>query len=142
MLKPGGRLAVAVWDSVENLPAFAAEVALLDRVAGSRAADALRAPFTLGDRKRLSSAFEEAGAAGVTIRTQQGVARFPSIRVLVEADLRGWLPLMGVHLAEDTIVGILDEAEKALGPYATADGRVVFDAPAHIATVDKPQAAK
>jgi SAM-dependent methyltransferase len=142
VLKPGGRLAVAVWDSIENLPAFAAEVALLDRVAGSAAADALRAPFTLGDRKRLLGTFEEAGAGGATIRTQQGVARFPSIRVLVEADLRGWLPLMGVQLAEDTIAGILDAADKALGPYATADGRVVFDAPAHIVTVDKPQAAK
>ena len=140
--KPGGRLAVAVWDSLENLPAFAAEVALIDRVAGPRAADALRAPFTLGDRKRLADTFEQAGAGGVTIRTQQGVARFPNIRVLVEADLRGWLPLMGVHLAADTIAEILDEAEKVLSSYATADGRMVFDAAAHIVTVDNPQAAK
>ena len=46
--------------------------------------------------------------------------------------------MMGVHLAEGTIAGILEEAKKVFGPYATADGRVALDAPAHIATVDRP----
>ena len=57
VLVPGGQLAVAVWDSVENIPAYAAEVALLERVAGQLAADALRAPFVLGDPKELASLF-------------------------------------------------------------------------------------
>jgi hypothetical protein len=38
--RSGQSVAVAVWDSVENIPAYAAEVALLDRLAGTRAADA------------------------------------------------------------------------------------------------------
>jgi SAM-dependent methyltransferase len=48
-LAPGGRLVIAVWDWLDNTPAYAAEVALLARIAGRRAADALRAPFVLGD---------------------------------------------------------------------------------------------
>lgn len=137
VLKPNGRLIVAVWDTVENIPAYAAEIALLERLAGTRAADALRAPFVLGDRERLSDVFNNAGASAVTISTPKGVAQFPSIRVMVEADLRGWLPVMGVNLTEEEISRILAEAEHALAPYVTDDGRVRFDAPAHLITANK-----
>ena len=56
---------------------------------------------------------------------------------LVEADLRGWLPVMGVILDDAVIEQILTEAEDALGQYVTADGEsgeMVFAAPAHIVT--------
>jgi ubiquinone/menaquinone biosynthesis C-methylase UbiE len=39
VLAPGGRLAVAVWDSLDNIPAYASEVALLARMAGRQAAE-------------------------------------------------------------------------------------------------------
>src|SRR5262245_46335583 len=57
VLAPGGRLAVAVWDSLGNIPAFACVVALLEQTAGRQAADALRAPFALGDRQELGALF-------------------------------------------------------------------------------------
>ncbi|HSD52298.1 MAG TPA: methyltransferase domain-containing protein [Candidatus Methylomirabilis sp.] len=138
VLKQNGRLAVAVWDTVQNIPAYAAEIALLERFAGTRAADALRAPFVLGDQELLAQVFNNAGAGSVTISTPKGVARFPSIRVMVEADLRGWLPVMGVNLTEEEIGRILEEAEDALGSYVTDDDRVTFDAPAHVVTANKP----
>lgn len=140
VLKPSGRLVVAVWDTVQNIPAYAAEISLVERLAGTRAADALRAPFALGDREILAEMFNNAGASSVTISTQKGVARFPSIRVMVEADLRGWLPVMGVNLSEKEIGRILAEAEHALDAYAIDDGRVAFDASAHIVTARKSQA--
>lgn len=83
VLTPGGRLAVAVWDSFENIPAYAAEVELLQRTAGQQAADALRAPFVLGDRDELSRMFLEAGARSVEVTTHSGIASFPSIRIVV-----------------------------------------------------------
>jgi SAM-dependent methyltransferase len=138
VLVPGGRLAVAVWDALANIPAYDAEVALLERLAGRGAADALRAPFVLGDRGNLSAMFRNAGAASVAITTHDGTARFPSIRVMVEADLRGWLPVMGVILPEEQIERILQQAEDALAGYAGADGRVSFAARAHIATAARP----
>ena len=95
VLTVGGRLVVAVWDSLANIPAYAAEVALVERIAGRRAADALRAPFVLGDRQNLATLFADAGTASVEVITRHGTAQFPSIRVMVEADLRGWLPVMG-----------------------------------------------
>lgn len=134
VLKPGGRLAVAVWESLENSEAYPIEVELLERMAGNAAAEALRAPFVLGDKDELTALFEGAGLESAEIETTNGTARFPSIRTMVEADLRGWLPVMGVLLDEERIQDILDEAETALAKYVAANGEVVFNAPAHIVT--------
>jgi SAM-dependent methyltransferase len=134
VLRPGGRLAIAVWDGLAAIPAFAAEVALFQRVAGQRAADALRAPFALGDRAALARVAIESGLEAPAIDTHDAMARFPSIRVLVEADLRGWLPIMGVVLSEGVIAATLAEADDALAPYVTVApaGDVSFATSAHV----------
>ncbi|MCA9751780.1 MAG: methyltransferase domain-containing protein [Gemmatimonadetes bacterium] len=132
VVRPGGRVAVAVWDSLENTPLYAEEVALLDRLAGSAAGDALRAPFVLGDPRELESLFTEAGFDDVKVTTQTGVGDFPSLRTLVEADLRGWLPVMGVPLSEEKIAEILAAADSTLARWVTPDGRLRFESPAHI----------
>jgi len=74
------------------------EVEVLVRIAGRRAADALRAPLVMEDKNELAALFTEAETASVTISTYHGTARFASLRSMVEADLRGWLPVMGVGL--------------------------------------------
>ena len=130
-------MVIAVWDSLDNIPAYASEVMVLERVAGRKAADALRAPFVLGSRESLARLFADAGAETVEITTHTDTAQFPSVRVMVEADLRGWLPLMGVILTEEQIDQILQEAEHELGSYITSDGRATFDTSAHIVRVIK-----
>ncbi len=137
VLAPGGRLAVVVWDSLDNIPAYANVVVLLERTAGQQAAEALRAPFVLGNRNDLATLFWDAGVASAEITTHHGTAQFPSIRTMVEADLRGWLPGVGVRLTEDEVHRILEEAEQALAPYASADGRAVFQVSAHLVTAKK-----
>jgi SAM-dependent methyltransferase len=138
VLTPDGRLAVAVWDRLDENPAYAAEVAVVERVAGRRAADGLRAPFSLGDRADLTALFGDAGVASVEVSTLQDTARFPSVRIMVEADLRGWLPLIGTVLPEEEIARILEEAEQILEPYVTIEGAVEFRTSAHIVTGAKP----
>lgn len=133
---PGGRAVVAVWEALERSQAYPISVALLDRRAGAAAADALRAPFALGETDELRDLFEEAGAATIAIDTRPGTARFPSVRSMVEADLRGWLPVMGVFLDEDLIESILDEADVVLAEFVAADGTMVFDAPAHVVVAE------
>jgi hypothetical protein len=128
---------VAVWDTLEHTPAYAAFVALLDEVAGAAAANALRAPFALGDRDELAALFERAGLTDAHITTHHGTARFPGLRLMIEADLRGWLPVAGVVLSEKQVQRVLDQAGHALGAWVVPDGRVVFDSPAHIVTVSK-----
>jgi len=132
VLAKGGRLAVAVWDTLETNPGYAAEVALLDRLAGARAADAVRLPFTLGDRDALAALLAEAGLDEVAVATYAGKARFPSVRVMVAADLRGWLPLLGIDLEEDLIERILTGAEEALAGLVAGDGTVEFALSAHV----------
>jgi SAM-dependent methyltransferase len=132
VLRPGGRIAVAVWDAIAHAPGFADEGALLDRVAGRAAADAVRAPFVLGDRDELARLFEAAGAAAIEISTQRGTARFPDVQTMVSSDVRGWLPAMGVVLSEDQIERVLREADGALRAHVAADGSVAFGAHAHI----------
>lgn len=102
---------MAVWNSIDRIPAYTVEVALLERIAGKRAADALRAPFVLGDRQALATLFEKTGTASIEITSKNGTARFPSIQMMVQADLRGWLPVMDVVLPEEQIQRILEEAE-------------------------------
>ncbi|MDN5768390.1 MAG: class I SAM-dependent methyltransferase [Humibacillus sp.] len=131
-LRPDGRVVVAVWDALERSQAYPLSVDLLDRRAGSAAAEALRAPFALGDRGTLRGMFESAGATVTSITTRHGTATFPSVRSMVEADLRGWLPVMGVFLDAALIESLLTESEEALSQYVAPDGRMIFDAPAHI----------
>ena len=140
VLAPGGHLSAAVWDTLEHTPAYAALVALLDRHAGARAANALRAPFVLGDRNELAALFARADMPDVDIVTHHGTARFPSLRTMVEAEVRGWLPSAGVMLSASQLDEILDDAEKVLGVYVNADGSVTFDSPAHIVTARKARA--
>ncbi len=135
VLRPGGGLAVAVWASLDDTPAYAAEVALLERLAGPEAGNALKAPFVLGDPDELLALFAEAGLPDATVETIVGRGRFPSIRALVETDVRGWLPLMGVRLSEELIERILHEAETVLGPFRTPTGGVEFASPAHLVSV-------
>ena len=134
VLTSRGRLAVAVWNSLQNIPAYAAVAELFERTGGQQAAAALRAPFVLGDPNELREMFSNAGAHSIEVTTHSGTALFPSIRVMVEADLRGWLPVMGVTLSEEQIGQILNEAEAVLDAYATSDRQVRFDVSAHIVT--------
>lgn len=131
VLRPGGRMAVAVWDALERQPAYATEVGLLDRIAGKDAGDALRAPFVLGDARQVCDVFDRAGFEDVKVETRMGTGRFPDIRTLVGADLRGWLPVVGVHLEEEVIESILRAADREM-VHLLSEGEVVFDSPAHV----------
>lgn len=135
---PHGRIAVTVWDSLRNSVAYPVLVELIRRHAGDRAAEALSAPFTLGNTNMLRRIFEEAGVEDLRIETSQGTARFPGVRAMIEAEIRGWLPVMGIDLQERQIRHILLEAEEVLREYLTARGLVIFRSPAHIVTCRKP----
>ncbi|HZI28365.1 MAG TPA: methyltransferase domain-containing protein [Gemmatimonadaceae bacterium] len=139
VLKPGGRVAVAVWTSLSDTPAYEAEVTLVERLAGSAAADPLRSPFVLGDRARMAELFLAAGIPDATIALHHGRGTFSSIRNMVELDLRVLLPMMDIALEEELIAEILRQAEQELRPHVSIDGdKVVFSSPAILGTAVKP----
>jgi SAM-dependent methyltransferase len=133
VLRPGGRLAVAVWDRLDNTPGYAAMTALLDRLFGADAGDALRAPFCLGDTGELQSLFAAAGIGGATVSTHAGTARFPSIEAWVHTDVKGWTLADAIDDAQ--YAQLEREALREMQPFTDSDGAVTFAAPAHIVTV-------
>jgi SAM-dependent methyltransferase len=131
VLRPGGRLAVAVCDAVENSPGYADLVALLGRLFGPAIADAFRAPFALGDADRLRTIFAEGGAPEAEVTRRDGVVRFPSIDALVAAE-RACVWTLGGLLDDDQFARLRDAAARDLRRHCGPDGDVAFSMPALI----------
>ena len=131
-MKPGGSLAIAVWRSVENNPAYADIIAVLEEQIGTAAADALRLPYSLGDASKVTAVLEGSAFEDITVEAKTESATFSSSRQMVEAELRGWLPLFDVFLKEDQIENVLIESDKTLGKYAGPSGEATFPTSAHV----------
>jgi ubiquinone/menaquinone biosynthesis C-methylase UbiE len=136
-LKPGGSLAIAVWRTVEHNPAYADIISVLEEQVGTAAADALRLPYSLGDSDEVTAVLEKGGFADIKVEAIAETATFPSSRQMVEAELRGWLPLFDIFLSEDKINEVLIESDKTLGKYAGPSGEAVFTTSAHLFTARK-----
>lgn len=133
VLKPGGRLAVAVWDDIERCEGYAAMANLVERLFGARIARELRAPFELGEEGALNRLLLAAGFSGATVSRVEGTARYPSLENWLHLDVKGW-----------TLADLIDEAqfrelrkaaEKDLRRFVQPDGTVAFRSPARIATL-------
>lgn len=129
VLAPGGSVAIATWASLDTTPGYAAMVDLLGELFGEDAADALRAPFILGDpeimRELTIGALPDA-----VVTTHEGTARFASIEAWVHTDVRGWT-LAGM-IDDDQYQTLLQEARRRFDRFTDIHGRVAFPAPALI----------
>ena len=135
VLKPGQRLAVAVWDSLETSPGYYELVDLLDRLFGSEVAQGLRSPYNMGDKGLFKSYFDLPELEDITLETHKGSARFESIQEWVFTDAKGWV--MSEAFGDGEMALLLKEAETSLAKYVDAHGRVNFDAPAHLISARK-----
>ena len=131
VLKPGGRLAVAVCDSLDRSPGYAAVADLLERLFGDRIANAFRAPFVLGDAELLRSLCVKAGIERPQVKRRDGKVQFASIESLISTE-RACVWTLGGLLDDGQFKRLLAEAEKSLQPFVQPDGTVVFDMPALI----------
>lgn len=137
VLRPGGRLAVAVWDALDRTPGYTAVTRLLACLFGDDVADAIRAPYILGEPNALSAIFSDAGVDGAKVLSQDGVARFPSIESWVHTDIKGWT--LADILDDAQYQVLLREAEKELQSFVQPDGTVAFGHGAHIVVAQKPE---
>jgi ubiquinone/menaquinone biosynthesis C-methylase UbiE len=136
VLRPGGRMAVAVWASLERSPGYAALTGLLQRLFGDQVATELRSPFVLGDEREFRSLFDAAGIANADVRTVEGTAQYPSLEEWVMTDVKGWT--FAEMIDDAGYERLLQEARRDLAQFAGADGRVRFPIAAHIGTAAKP----
>jgi len=138
VLRPGGNLAVSVWDMLENSPGQTAENRLWQRLFGDEFVD--NVPYKLGDKQVLQRLFDDAGIIDVEIQTYDGTVQFPSIKTWIYAGVKGW--------AQDDLIDekqyklLLKEADQDLSQFVTTEGTVSFSIPAHIITAKKPEVSK
>jgi ubiquinone/menaquinone biosynthesis C-methylase UbiE/uncharacterized protein (DUF1330 family) len=136
VVKPSGRLAVAVCDSLDHSPGYAAVADMLERLFGGGVANAFRAPFVLGDAELLRSLCAKAGVEHADVRRHYGTVRFASIESLISTE-RACIWTLGGLLNEDQFGRLLKDAQRALEAFVTASGEVSFDMPALIITASK-----
>ncbi len=131
VVRSGSPVTVATWATLDDTPGYAAMAALLERLFGVEAADAIRAPYVLGDPGELGALF---GAAldEVEVTMVDGLARFDSIDDWVHTDIRGWTLAEAINDTQYEV--LLDEARRELARFTDDNGRVSFAAPALVAT--------
>ena len=132
--RPEGRVTVATWAELDESPGYAAMVQLLDRLLGREAADALRAPFSVGTTPQLPDAMNAAFTEIDVVRLE-GVASFDSLEAWVHTDVRGWT--LADTIDDDQYESLLAAAAVELAPFVGTGGRVSFAAPALVATASQ-----
>ncbi len=137
VLRPGGRLAVAVCDALDHSPGYAVFAELLERLFGHEVANSFRAPFASGDAGRLLAVSRQAGIADADVARHSGRVRFASIDALVSTEGACVWTLGGV-LDEAQLARLREECAVSLRAFAGAGGVLDFEMPALILTVDKP----
>ena len=136
VLKPRGRLVVAVWDCLKNQPGHLALFEFLSAQLGMDASRSLLPPFSLGDQVQLKHLFGAANVTGVNISDCAAKARFSSIEQWLDAEINGWT-LAGSLNAE--ALRLLQRNGKCrLGAFALPNGTVEFSTQALIVTAVKP----
>ena len=136
VLRPGGRLAVAVCDSLDHSPGYSAFATLLERLFGDAVANAFRAPFVLGDAALLRSLCDQAGVDRAEVAPHAGLVRFASIAALVSAE-RACAWTLGGLLDDAQFELLLRESEHELRLFTQADGKMAFEMPALLITAGK-----
>lgn len=138
VLRPRGRLAVAVCDALDHSSGYAALAGLLERLFGAVVADAFRAPFALGDAERLHALSAAANLTRLSVTRHQGMVRFASIADLVATE-RACVWTLGGLLDDTQFEQLLAEAEEVLRPFRSDDGTVTFPMPALMITTTRTE---
>ncbi len=133
VLRPGGRLALAVWDALAANPwALAPRLELLERGLGqgsdshppTEESGYTPGPFALGDSERLRELLEQAGFTETLIEAVEVVQRHASFEAFWETMLDISRDLHDIVLARsgDEIAQIRDSLAERLAAHTAADG--------------------
>ncbi len=128
----GGTVTIATWSGLDRTPGYEAMVTAIADELGDKAANALRAPFVLGEIEDVRQLLMPIGS-NLRLDEITGTARFASIADWVHTDVRGWT--LADLIDDDAEAALLARAERELASFVSADGAAVFPAPALVGTV-------
>jgi SAM-dependent methyltransferase len=131
VLRPGGRVALAVWDSVQHNPwALLPTLELIERGLASPPAPGTPGPFTLGDPERVRELLAQAGFAEIDVQTLQIEQRYPSFGEYWETTLDIAHAFHNAVLSrpEPEIAQIRSGLAARLEPFGEPDGTLAIPA--------------
>lgn len=141
VLRPGGRVALAVWDAIARNPwALLPAQELMERPPTERppAGEEGPGPFALGDAERLTGLLEEGGFVEVDVQALDLVRRQTSFADLWETTLdlsRGFHDAVMSRPAEE-IAEIETSLAERFAPYTAADGSLEIPARTLVAAAE------
>jgi len=131
VLRPGGRVALAVWDSLEHNP-WAAQPALelIERGLAKPPSPGTPGPFALGDPERVRALLEQAGFAEIDVQALEIEQRHPSFEVFWETtlDINHSFHDAVLSRPEPEIAEIRSALAARLEPYTSPDGTLAIPA--------------
>lgn len=136
VLRPEGRLAIAVWGPYERATGYVILTEIVQRRCGHIAADILTAPFALGDKDLLLTLCKSAGIHNAVVALREGTITYPTIEVFVETEVKG-SPLESL-LDIKSYQKLMQEAQGNLQQFCTKSGTVIMPMDAFIITATKP----
>jgi SAM-dependent methyltransferase len=136
VLRPGGRVALAVWDTPDrNLWMAAPVIQLVSRGAMSPPPPDAPTPFSLANRDALRALLEGAGFAEITIDGidfQQTYASFDRYWEIT-LDLAAPITAAVAGLDSATLAAVRDGTQEVLAQFSSADGSLSVPASAVVA---------
>jgi SAM-dependent methyltransferase len=131
VLRSGGRVSLAVWDSVEHNPwALNPALELIERGLTEPPSPGTPGPFALGDRDRVRALLEQAGFTDINVQALDIEQRHPSFEVFWETTLdisRAFHDAV-LSCSEPQIAEIHAALAARLEPYTSADGALAIPA--------------
>jgi len=131
VLRPDGKLALAVWGTAEQNPWLWLIIeALIDRLDAPLPEPGSPGPFSLGEPARLDAVLEEAGLSGVEVETIATEQAYDSLDAWWEEilEVSGPLAAMLKSLPDEDREAIRAKAHAGGEKYLGDDGRAVFPA--------------
>lgn len=131
VLRPGGRVALAVWDAAEHNPwATVMARVLVERGAAEAPKPDVPGPFSLGDAERVCALLQDAGFDSVQVEALDLEQRHPSLDAFWETSLdcsRSFHDAV-MGLPEVEASSVRAEIAERLAPFTRPDGSLVLPA--------------
>jgi SAM-dependent methyltransferase len=136
VVRPGGRVAVQVWSSLDRQYGFQPLADAVARHAGPDAVALISTYFRLGDREQFTGHFTLAGLRVTDVRTLPVTVRAPSVDDYITTEVAS-TPLID-RISGDVYRRIREEAGAGLARYTDATGALALPLEAYLVAARRP----